>query len=109
MQVNLYATFRLLAGSKTLQIDLPPGTTVRQAVDAVIEQRPVLRSHWLDDAGEIHAHVHIFINGHDVQNMEQGEDTPLQPGDVLDFFPPVAGGINPHPALKTRPTAKAPR
>ncbi len=92
MQFNLYATFRLLAGVKTLNIELLPGTTVRQAVDAVVEQRPVLRPHWLDDSGEIHAHVHIFVNGHDVQNMEKGVDTPLQPDDVLDFFPPVGGG-----------------
>ncbi|RPI93197.1 MAG: MoaD/ThiS family protein [Chloroflexi bacterium] len=92
MQCNLYATFRLLAGIKTLSLDLPAGTTVRQAVHAVVEQRPVLRPHWLDDAGEIHAHVHIFINGHDVQNMERKDQTPLDPNDVLDFFPPVAGG-----------------
>jgi len=92
MQFNLYATFRLLAGIKTIQLDLPEGTTVLQAVHAVVEERPVLRTHWLDEAGEIHAHVHIFINGHDVQNMAQGDETPLKPTDVLDFFPPVGGG-----------------
>lgn len=92
MQCNLYATFRLLAGVKTIHLDLPGGTTVRQAVNAVVTERPVLRSHWLDESGEIHAHVHIFINGHDVQNMALGEETPLQPEDVLDFFPPVGGG-----------------
>jgi sulfur-carrier protein len=92
MQFNLYATFRLLAGIKTIHIDLPEGTTVRQAVGAVIEDRPVLRPHWVNEAGEIHAHVHIFINGDDVQTMPAGIDTPLQVTDVLDFFPPVAGG-----------------
>ena len=92
MQFNLYATFRLLAGIKTIHMDLPAGTTVRQAVSAVVDERPVLRPHWLNDAGEIHAHVHIFINGQDVQNMADGVDTPLQVSDVLDFFPPVGGG-----------------
>jgi MoaD family protein len=92
MQLNLYATFRLIAGKKTIVLDLPEGTTVRQAVQACVEQLPVLQSHWLDEAGTIHAHVHIFINGHDVQNMELKDDTPLQPTDVLDFFPPVGGG-----------------
>ena len=92
MQLNLYATFRLLAGVKTLNIDLPDGTTVFQAVHAVVEQRPVLRPHWLDETGAIHAHVHIFVNGQDVQNMELGEATPLRAADVLDFFPPVGGG-----------------
>ena len=92
MQFNLYATFRLLAGKKTTALDLPEGITVRQAVYALVNHLPVLRSHWLDGAGDIHAHVHIFINGNDVQNMEQGVDTPLQPDDILDFFPPVGGG-----------------
>lgn len=92
MQFNLYATFRLLAGIKTLMIDLPDGTTVRQAVHAVVDQHPVLRPHWLDEAGDPRAHVHIFINGTDVQNLAQGENTPLHPQDVLDFFPPVGGG-----------------
>ena len=92
MQFNLYATFRLLAGKKTFAVDLPEGTTVRQAVHALVDQVPVLRTHWLDDTGDIHAHVHIFVNGHDVQNMTAGADTPLKPEDVLDFFPPVGGG-----------------
>jgi sulfur-carrier protein len=94
MQFNLYATFRLLAGVKTVNIELPDGTTVRQAVNAVVDERPVLRPHWLDATGDIHAHVHIFINGHDVNNLEKGVDTPLQAGDVLDFFPPVGGGAS---------------
>jgi len=85
-------TFRLLAGKKTFNIDLPEGTTVRQSVYAVVDECPVLHPHWLDDAGDIHAHVHIFVNGHDVQNLERGADSPLQTGDVLDFFPPVGGG-----------------
>lgn len=92
MQFNLYATFRLLCGVKTTNLDLPEATTVREAVNALLAQHPVLRPHWLDEAGEIHAHVHIFINGHDVQNMEQGIETPLKVQDVLDFFPPVGGG-----------------
>lgn len=93
MQFNLYATFRLLAGIKTFQIDLPDGTTVLQAVYAVVDQHPVLRTHWLDPDGEIHAHVHIFVNGQDVQNMESGVQSELKLGDVLDFFPPVGGGL----------------
>lgn len=93
MQFNLYATFRLIAGIKTIQIELPEGTTVLEAVHAVVKERPVLRTHWLDEAGEIHAHVHIFVNGQDVQNMETGVATRLKPEDVLDFFPPVGGGM----------------
>ncbi|MBE0697845.1 MAG: MoaD/ThiS family protein, partial [Anaerolineaceae bacterium] len=68
------------------------GTPVREAVDALLIQLPGLRPHWLDKAGELYPHVHIFINGQDVQTLEQGIDSPLNPEDVLDFFPPVGGG-----------------
>ncbi len=92
MQVNLYATFRLLAGVKKIPIELPDGATIRQVIDCVVEAYPVLRSHWLDEAGELHAHVHIFVNGEDAQNLPQGLATPLSLTTVLDFFPPVGGG-----------------
>ncbi|HWR65255.1 MAG TPA: hypothetical protein VN364_03975 [Bellilinea sp.] len=36
MQVNLYATFRLIAGQRSLEINLPTGATARQAVEAVL-------------------------------------------------------------------------
>ncbi len=92
MQANLYATFRLLAGVKTIELPLKEGATVYQAVCAVIERCPVLRAHWLDEQGELHAHVHVFVNGDEAQNLPQGLLTPLDAGAVLDFFPPVGGG-----------------
>jgi sulfur-carrier protein len=92
MQFNLYATFRLIAGVKTLEIELPEGTTVRQAVDALVAERPVLRQHWLDGDGDIHAHVHIFVSGEDARNLAQGFDSPLPKDAVLEVFPPVGGG-----------------
>ncbi|GAP09062.1 molybdopterin synthase subunit MoaD [Bellilinea caldifistulae] len=92
MQVNLYATFRLIAGARSLELDLPEGITVRQAVDEILARLPDLRPHWVNAQNEIHAHVHGFVNGKDVSTLPQGWETPLQSGDVLDFFPPVAGG-----------------
>lgn len=92
MQVNLYATFRLIAGARSLELNLPEGTTVRQAVDEILARLPDLRPHWVNAQNEIHAHVHGFVNGKDVSTLPQGWETPLQSGDVLDFFPPVAGG-----------------
>ena len=92
MQVNLYANFRLHAGIKTFTLDLPPGTSVNQAVLQIINQYPALRKDWLDENDCLHAHVHIFIDGSEVGTLKQGLDTPVQPENVLDFFPPVAGG-----------------
>jgi molybdopterin synthase sulfur carrier subunit len=92
MQVNLYATFRLLAGVKTFPLDLPAGTTALDAALRITALYPVLRGHWLDAQNELHPHVHLLINGRDVGTLPLGLQTPLQPEDVLDFFPPVAGG-----------------
>lgn len=92
MQVNLYATFRLIAKTRCLNLELPPGSTVRQAVEEIVTRLPELRSHWLNAEGQIHAHVHGFVNGRDVATLPLEWETPLQVEDVLDFFPPVAGG-----------------
>jgi len=89
---NLYATFRLIAGEKTLTLPARPGLTLRQAVRELILRIPALKSHWVDSSGELYPHVHVFVNGSEYATLPAGEDTPLSPGDTLDFFPPVAGG-----------------
>lgn len=92
MQANLYATFRLLAGVKVIPLDLQDGKTIQEAILAIIEKHPVLRSHWLNQVGELHAHVHVFLNGVDTSTLPDGLQTRLKCEDNLDFFPPVAGG-----------------
>ena len=94
MHINLYATFRLHAGVKSFTIELPDGSSVRQVISCIVQRYPVLGKDWLDETGELHAHVHIFVNGSDVANLSAGIDTPLINSDELDFFPPVAGGIH---------------
>jgi molybdopterin synthase sulfur carrier subunit len=92
MQVNLYATFRLLAKVKSFELEVLDGASAMNAIEKIVALFPVLRPHWLNDAGELHAHVHMFINGHEVLTLPQGLDTRLHTHDTLDFFPPVAGG-----------------
>ncbi len=92
MQVNLFATFRLIAGQKSHQLDLPPGTTIRQALDALLQQLPALRPHWLDDQGELYAHVHVLYNRKDVNTLPDRLETVVEENAVLDIIPPVAGG-----------------
>jgi MoaD family protein len=92
IRVNLIATFRLIAGIKTFEIKVSPEDTVQSIIGQIIELLPVLRTHWLDAGGELYAHVHVFWNGEDVSTLPAGLKTCLNPGDILDFFPPVAGG-----------------
>lgn len=90
--ITLLATFRLVAGVKSFTLEVQPGMTILDAIQSIIECYPVLRSHWVDESGELHAHVHVFCNGEDVSTLPDGLTTALRSGDALDFFPPVAGG-----------------
>ena len=92
MQIHLYATFRLIAGVKTIALDLPPGSTVQQAIQESVRKFPALRRHWLNEQGELHAHVHILLQGNDITTLPDGLQTPLAADAELDIFPPVAGG-----------------
>jgi len=93
MQANLYATFRLIAGVKSVDLDLSPGSSIQQAIQALVARYPVLKKHWLDGQGELYPHVQVFLNGQAAETLAEGLATRLQSGDTLDFFPPVAGGV----------------
>jgi molybdopterin converting factor small subunit len=92
MLINLYATFRVQAGVKTLEVNLPTGTTLRNVVDRIIEKIPALKTVWLTEEGEIQNYVYGFINGTDSGTLPEGWETKLRAEDVIDFLPPVAGG-----------------
>lgn len=90
--IHLYATFRMIAGKKTFELNAPGDCTVQQVIRRFLAEVPALSSHWVNGEGEVHAHVHAFVNGHDVTTLPEVWQTRLKSGDVLDFFPPVAGG-----------------
>jgi len=92
MNVNFYATLRLVTGCKSVEFSLPAGATVQMLLDAVLERFPEMRSTLLDDQGRLFSHVHIFINGRDVHHLDRTLETPLQEDDAVDLFPAVAGG-----------------
>jgi molybdopterin synthase sulfur carrier subunit len=92
VQINLYATFRLIAGVKNINVDLPEGSTILEAVKAAVMSYPVLKKHWFDSNNDLHAHVHVFYNGADAIILPQGFNTPIGKNDTLDIFPPVSGG-----------------
>ena len=92
MKVNLYATLRHIVGQKTVELDLSPGTTVRQVVQAVVDHFPALRPQLLDEQGELYGHIHVFINGRDAHYLDDLLETQIQPDDTVDIFPPVGGG-----------------
>lgn len=85
--VNLYATFRDLTGKPRVEV---PGSTVGEALSALVERYPALEAE-LFEHGALAERSTVFLRGRDVRYL-QGLRTPLAEDDVLDLFPPVAGG-----------------
>jgi molybdopterin synthase sulfur carrier subunit len=92
MKVSFYATLRQIVGQKTIEVDIPDGANIGQLIDSIVTAYPALRSEMLDDQGDLHGHIHFFVNGRDVPYLEHQIDTILHPDDVISVFPPVGGG-----------------
>ncbi|MFB6298315.1 MAG: ubiquitin-like small modifier protein 1 [Salinirussus sp.] len=91
MQWKLFAT---LAESAQREVTLSTDgeTTLREAVDALIEIHPELEGELFDEAGELHDHVRLLHEGQDAFAEKSGWETPVDEGDELAAFPPVSGG-----------------
>ena len=94
--VNFYATLRAIVGQKRVEPDLPEGSSVTTILDEMFQNYPALRKEILDAEGQLQRHVSLFINGRDIRYLN-GLDTELKEGEVLDVFPPVAGGLAEEP------------
>ena len=92
MEVHFFATLRQITGQKTVEFDLPEGATTRDLVDAIVDRFPPIRRELLNEKGELWPHVHVFINGRDAPFLKEGLDTVLTADDIVNIFPPVAGG-----------------
>lgn len=92
MKVNFYSTLREIVGQKTVEIDLPENTTVRQLVEEIIRQYPLLGRELVDERGNLYQHVHVFVNGRDVPFLVDRVDTQLSMADKISIFPAVGGG-----------------
>jgi molybdopterin synthase sulfur carrier subunit len=92
MQVNFYATLREVTGKKTVDIDVPENTTVRQLVDAIVLRYPLMQNKLLQENGDLWGHVHVFINGRDAPFLNDQLGTVIKPTDTVSIFPAVGGG-----------------
>lgn len=92
MRIIFYATLRQIVGGKTLDLDIPPGATVRQLLDEIIQAYPMIKRELFDEKGELYGHVHVLVNGRDVPYLENALDTVLSSHDMVTIFPAVGGG-----------------
>lgn len=92
MKVNFYATLRPIVGQKTVELNLPAGTTAIQLVKMFVKDYPAMAKELLDKDGNFPAHMKFFINGRQAEYLPDMMDTVLKPEDKIDIFPPVGGG-----------------
>ncbi len=79
VKVLFFATLRDLAGTRSAQIDVPDGTTVRGLMERVVQQYPNLK-----------APIETALVA--VNREYAGEEAVVPDGADVAFFPPVSGG-----------------
>jgi MoaD family protein len=86
-QVKLFGVLRDYVAMPQITVD---GETVGDVLASLCSENEALEQA-VFDAGGLHAHVRVMVNGRDIE-MAQGLDTTLTPADKLAIFPPIAGG-----------------
>jgi sulfur-carrier protein len=67
------------------------GSTVGEAMNALVSQHPELRRHLYTDDGKLRAFVNLYLNDEDIRYLQK-EATALKDGDNISIVPSIAGG-----------------
>ncbi|WP_132057884.1 ubiquitin-like small modifier protein 1 [Halorussus amylolyticus] len=87
LELRFFANFREAVGQKVLERDVDGDTIVGDVLSDLVAEYDLD----LFEDGDIRPQVSVMKNGKDVYHLD-GLDTPLEDGDTLSVFPPVAGG-----------------
>lgn len=90
IQVKAFAMFREVMDNQ-IAMDLPEGATIRTLLDELTGRHRGLGEMMFDTTGVLRNFINILKNGRNVHFLA-GLETPLQDGDVIALFPPLAGG-----------------
>lgn len=90
LELRFFANFRSAVGQKTVYREFPDGSTVGDVLRGIEDEWPELAGDILED-GDIRPQLSVLKNGREVVHL-QGTATPIEDGDSLAVFPPVAGG-----------------
>ncbi len=90
LTLRLFATFREIVGTKTITREFEGPQTVAAVLSALEVEYPDFEGELLID-GDLKPQINVLKNGREVLHID-GVDTPLEDGDTLSLFPPVAGG-----------------
>jgi len=92
MKVLFFASFRSIAGVKQYELQMDEPMPLFQVIQHVLGKFPQFKQHWIGSDGDLLPHVHLSLNGTDVDLLDEKYATLVYPGDELDFFPPIQGG-----------------
>jgi MoaD family protein len=87
--VRIPPVLRAQAGNQK-RVDVA-GTTVGEALDALLAQYPDLREQLFSGDGSLNRFVNVYVNGRDVR-YEQELATPVGDADEVILLPAMAGG-----------------
>ncbi|WP_411964426.1 ubiquitin-like small modifier protein 1 [Haloferax sp. YSMS24] len=90
LELRFFATFREVAGQKSVQWHADDDSTVGDVLRALEAEYDGLSGELIED-GDVRPHVNVLKNGREVVHLE-GLETTLEDGDKISVFPPVAGG-----------------
>lgn len=79
---------RLTGGLSEVEVD---GPRVGDMIDHLESEYPGIKELLVDQAGEIHRFVNLYVNDEDVRYLD-GRRTVLEDGDRVSIVPAVAGG-----------------
>jgi molybdopterin synthase sulfur carrier subunit len=92
VRVNFYATLRAAVGEKTVDLPIPDRSTAIDLARIIAERWPQLTDQLLDARGEVSNQVQFMIGGRNIRWLPEGSATRIGPNDIIDIFPPSAGG-----------------
>lgn len=92
MRVNFHATLRAIVGQKAVELPMAEGACVKELALEIARRWPALMDRIFDTEGGISHQVHFMIGGRNMRWLPEGSTTKLFSSDVIDIFPPTAGG-----------------
>lgn len=92
VNVKFFALLRDIVGRWNVEIFIPEGTTVGEALEGLAKRYGGrFREYVYDEKGSVRKHLIFLINGESI-NALKGFETVLRGGDSLVILPPVGGG-----------------
>ncbi len=92
MKIEFYGIYRLSIGLKTIELELPQGSTIYDALNAVAQRFPVLQSKIFNQNGDLYPYQPLYLNGRNPRLLVDGLHTIIRSDDVLSIFSPISSG-----------------